>query len=180
MISVFSIVLWSGILVVHPSSWSENTSGSVPYDSTYYPHSILAKKNPTKFLFLSPLQKALKNSTRKNFLSSLSSESENPNLPHNGTSFFQVGTVPGQRSYSEKVVVTNCQKDFFVLRSVLSQLLKPGANWSALFSMKHTATWSMVWTDKVHNEGGMKGKTSDDEKHIWNPWVMHYTKCSVC
>nr|XP_054508739.1 RNA-binding protein cabeza-like [Agelaius phoeniceus] len=37
----------------------------------------------------------------------------------------------------------------------------------------------MEWMDKVHNEGGMKGKTSDDEKHIWNPRLMRCTKCSL-
>lgn len=71
-----------------------------------------------KVLFLTPLPKALKKSIKERIFSPVySSESENPNLPHKSASFFQVGTVPGQRSFSEKIIVTNCQKHFFALRS---------------------------------------------------------------
>lgn len=138
-------------------------------------------KKPYHISFSYSTLESIKNSTRKKILSSPSSESEKSNLPHNGTSFFQVGTVPGQTSYSGEVFGIYCQKYFFVLRPMLRQLLRPGASWSALFSMKPIATWSMEWRDKIKdNEEGMKGKTSDDEKHIWNPCTMHCTKCSVC
>lgn len=39
---------------------------------------------------------------------------------------------------------------------MLSQLLKPGASWSALFSVEPITTLSVKCMDKVHNKGGMK------------------------
>lgn len=72
-----------------------------------------AGREGIKVLFLTSFLKALQKSNKERFFSPpvYSSESEKPNFSRNGTSFFQVRTVPGQRSFSEKIVVTNCQKD---------------------------------------------------------------------
>lgn len=68
--------------------------------------------------FSYPTSKSIYNEKqiRKEFsIQFISVKSENPNLPHNSISFFQVGTVSGQRSFLEKIIVANCQKDLFAL-----------------------------------------------------------------